>query len=96
MVGDFILVALLIGGGLLALFLQSAKKDRVAAAQKLAQSQKEQEATRDESRKYQPGVRLLCLGCETRFLGPLTDAGCPRCHLLSLVVTEQKSAEPSA
>jgi len=88
MVGDFVLAALLIGGGLLALFLNSAKKDRAAAALKLAQSLKEQEAAREESRKYQSGVRLICLGCEARFLGPLTDAGCPGCHLLSLVVAE--------
>lgn len=95
MVGDFVLAALVLGGGLLALFLQSAKKDREADARKLAQVQKEQAAAQEEGRKYQPGVRLLCLGCETRFLGPLTDAGCPHCHLLSLVVTEQKSSEPS-
>ena len=95
MVGDFVLAILLIGSGLLALFLQSAKKDCAADAQKSAQFQKEQAAALEESRKHQPGTRLLCLGCETRFLGPLTDAGCPRCHLLSLIVTEQQSSEPS-
>ena len=92
MVGDFVLAVFIIGGGLLALFLQSAKKDREADARKLAQTQKQQAAASEESRKYQPGVRLICLGCETRFPGPLTDAGCPCCPLLSLVVTEQKSS----
>ncbi len=96
MVGDFVLAFLLAGGGLLALFLQSAKKDREAAARKAAQARQEQAAAQEESRKHQPGARLICLGCETRFPGPLTDAGCPHCHLLSLVVVaEERSGEPN-
>ena len=88
MVGDFVLVVLVIGGGLLALFLQSAKKDREAAVLKEKRVKQEQAAAFEERCKYQPGMRLICLGCEARFLGPLTDAGCPGCHLLSLVVAE--------
>ncbi len=96
MVGDFVLAFLLAGGGLLALFLQSAKKDRAEAAQKQARIQQEQAAAFEESRKYQPGARLICLGCETRFSSPLTDAGCPHCRLLSLVVVaEEHSGEPN-
>ena len=96
MVGDFVLAVLVIGGGLLALFLHSAKKDREAAARKEECARQEEAAALEESRKYRPGARLVCLGCETRFLGPLTDAGCPNCHLSSLIVVEQKSTEPSA
>lgn len=96
MVGDFVLVFLLAGGGLLALFLQSAKKDRAEAARKAARTAEEQAAALEENRKYQPGVRLICLGCETRFTGPLSHAGCPHCHLLSLVtVAEERSGEPN-
>lgn len=97
MVGDFVLAFLLAGGGLLALFLQSGKKDRAAAEKKAAQAQKEKAAAQEESRKYQVGARLICLGCETRFPGPLSDAGCPQCHLLSLVVVaEERSSEPNS
>ena len=96
MVGDFVLAVLVIGGGLLALFLQSAKKDREAAVLKEKRVKQEQAAAFEERRKYQPGMRLICLGCEARFLGPLTDAGCPRCHLSSFIVVEQKTTEPSA
>lgn len=95
MVGDFVLAFLLVGGGLLALFLQSTRKDRKEAEKKAGLARQEQAAAREEKRKYQPGARLICLGCETRFPGPLTDAGCPQCHLLSLVVVaEERSGEP--
>ncbi len=97
MVGDFVLAFLLAGGGLLALFLKSAKKDREAAERKAAQAKQEQAAAQEEARKYQPGARLICLGCETRFPSPLSDAGCPNCHLLSLVVlAEERSGEPNS
>ena len=90
MIGDFVLVFLLAGGGLLALFLKSARKDRDDNMRKSAQAVSEASVALEEARKYQPGARLLCLGCETRFSGPLTEAGCPHCHLVSLVVTESK------
>lgn len=97
MVGDFVLAFLLVGGGLLALFITSARKDRAAAEAKAVHAKQEAAASREESRKYQPGVRLICLGCETRFPGPLSDAGCPHCHLLSLVVVaEERSAKPNS
>ncbi len=97
MAGDFILAFLLAGGGLLALFLHSARKDRTAAEKKAIQTAREQAAAREENRKYQPGARLICLGCETRFPGPLSDAGCPRCHLLSLVVVaEERPNKPKS
>ena len=96
MVGDFILAFLLAGGGLLALFITSARKDREAAEKKAAQAKQEKAAALEEARKYQPGARLICLGCETRFPGPLSDSGCPHCHLLSLVVVaEERSSEPN-
>ena len=40
------------------------------------------------ARLYQKGVRLRCLGCGQKFGGPLTNAGCPKCHLAAFVVTE--------
>ena len=88
MAGDFVLAFLLAGGGLLAFFISSVRKDRAEAGRKAAEAQQAQDAAAEEARKYQAGVRLICLGCETRFRGPLTDAGCPQCHLLSLVVAE--------
>ena len=93
MVGDFVLVFLLVGGGLLMLYLQSVRRDHQDAERKHAETEsaarREQAAAEEEARKYQPGVRLRCLGCETRFPGPLSDLGCPQCHLLSLIVVEE-------
>ncbi len=88
MVGDVVLAALLVGGGLLMLFLRSAKRDRQDAEEKAEAARRGEAAAREEARKYRPGARLLCVGCDLRFRGPLTDAGCPQCRLLSLVVAD--------
>ena len=88
MIGDFVLVLVVVGGGLLALFLQSSRKDRADAQRKEARAREEAAAAREEARKYEAGTGLVCLGCGKRFEGPLTEIGCPDCHLSSLVLTE--------
>lgn len=88
MVGDFVLALLLLGGGLWVLLLQSARKDRADADRRDAADGRKAAAAREEARKYQPGTALVCLGCDARFLGPLSDAGCPRCQRSALVMTQ--------
>ena len=88
MVGDFVLAFALLGGGLLALLLRSAKKDREDAKVKAAQACEQQAAAQEEARKFRAGASLVCLSCGTHFPSPLTDAGCPECHLSVLVMTD--------
>ena len=64
-------------------------REREAAARKLAKIS-EQLLAEKEARLYQADVPLICLGCETRFVGPLSSDGCPNCHLSSLVVTQEE------
>ena len=96
MVGDFVLAFLLLGGTLLLLFIKSAQKDRQHAKLKEAQDREEAAAAREEARKYEAGSQLICLGCDAHFAGPLTDTGCPQCHLSSLVVTEAQNGKHAA
>ncbi len=96
MIGDFVLVFVVVGGGLLALFLQSTRKDRADAKRKEARAREEAAAAREEARKYEAGVRLVCLGCGKHFEGPLTEMGCPDCRLSSLVLTEAQFAQQQA
>ncbi len=88
MIGDFVLVLVVVGGVLLALFLQSARKDRADAQKSDLRARDEAAAAREEARKYEAGTRLVCLGCGKHFKGPLTERGCPDCRLSSLVLTE--------
>ena len=90
MIGDFVLAFLLVGGGLGFLFRKSLQKDRAEERKQQAAARQKAAAEQEEARKYQPGVPLVCLGCDTHFSGPLTDSGCPQCHLSSLVVTQDK------
>lgn len=88
MIGDFVLVLLVVGGGLALLFVRSTRKDHQDRAIQAEHARREWAAAAEEARKYQAGARLVCLSCDTHFTGPLTDTGCPMCHLASLVVTE--------
>lgn len=56
-----------------------------------AQQRREQQAREREEREarlYRPGEPLRCLGCDSTFVGPMPDTGCPHCHLATLVVAE--------
>ncbi len=96
MVGDFVLAFVLLGGGLLALYLKSAKKDREDAKVKEAQAREKDAAAAEEARKFRAGANLVCLSCGTHFPSPLTDAGCPRCHLSVLVMTDAQFRQMEA
>ena len=93
MTGDFVFAFLLLGGGLGFFFLKSASRDREAAKQKEASTRRKQAAAQEEARKYQEGTPLVCLSCNTQFCGPLTEAGCPKCRLSSLVMTKTQRRE---
>ena len=69
----------------------SARRDREEAQQREREEQERQERTAREARLRRRGVPLECLGCGHRFRGPLTDDGCPQCHLAALVVTEAEA-----
>ncbi len=68
----------------------SAARDTTAAQAQAQEDAKARELLERDARLHRPGVPLRCLGCNTAFLGPLLDNGCPQCHLSALVVTEQE------
>lgn len=96
MVADFVLAFVLLGGAVLILFLQSARKDRKDGKKRDAQAAEKRMAASEEARKHRPGTRLVCLGCGTQFPSPLTDAGCPQCHLSVLVMTKAQFDQMNA
>lgn len=55
----------------------------------LAAAEKERRRRHDEKIDI-PGEPLRCLNCDTCFEGPVTDDGCPSCHLATLIVTEEE------
>lgn len=69
----------------------SARRDRQEAQAREREAQEKRERAAREARLYRRGERLQCLGCGHTFLGPLTDEGCPQCHLAALVVTEAEA-----
>lgn len=68
----------------------SVGRDMEAQKRQAVQVKQVQERMAREAKLYQPGVALRCLGCDARFVGPLSETGCPQCHLASLVVTEDE------
>jgi hypothetical protein len=77
--------------GLVAVLIWAAALVRTAdserrAARALADEERKRLATDVELHK--PDAPLRCLNCGAAFIGPLTEDGCPKCHLGSLVVTE--------
>lgn len=78
---------------LVALWLWSLRdsvvKDRAASEQRRREEEAARERAAREARLYRTGEALRCLGCGATFAGPLSDTGCPQCHLASFVVTER-------
>jgi hypothetical protein len=74
--------------------VRSAMADRRVAL--IAEAEARKLAEREASLQ-RPGEPLRCLNCDASFVGPLTDDGCPNCHLTTLVVPaaeyEQRSRE---
>jgi Zn finger protein HypA/HybF involved in hydrogenase expression len=69
--------------------ISKSRDQRELDAQLRAQKEEKLKAER-EARRYEPGVKLVCLSCETRFDGPLTSDGCPNCHLSTLVISQDE------
>lgn len=78
---------------LLALWLWSLRasivRDQAEARRRQEEEQAAQEQAGREAKLHRKGEKLHCLGCGTTFPGPLSDTGCPQCHLSSLVVTKR-------
>ncbi len=68
---------------------RSVGQDQAEAEAQQRREQQAREREERDARLFRPGEPLRCLGCDTTFLGPLPDTGCPRCHLATLVVPEQ-------
>ena len=96
MIGDFVLVFIVVVAVKIKNFIQSARKDRADAQTKEFHARLKAAAAREEARKYEPGVRLVCLGCGKHFEGPLTETGCPECCLSSLVLTQAQFEQQQA
>ena len=78
----------LVMGGLSALAIIVLILWALSLKSSVARDREAAERRQREALLYQAGVNLHCLGCGKTFMGPLTDAGCPHCHLAALVVTE--------
>lgn len=68
----------------------SAAGDAAAAREREREADEVKRQAEREKHLARTGERLRCLGCDADFRGPLTDTGCPQCHLSSLVVTEDE------
>lgn len=70
-------------------------QDRALAAQEQQAQQEAQQRMEREARLLRPGEPLKCLSCGAAFVGPLSDTGCPQCHLASFVVSAAGEQEIS-
>lgn len=66
----------------------SAAGDAAASRERAREAEEVKQQEARERHLARTGEQLRCLGCDAEFRGPLTAAGCPQCHLSSLVVTE--------
>lgn len=68
----------------------SITRDKTEA--EIARRESREKAVR-EARLARKGEPLRCVSCEKTFRGPLTDRGCPHCHLASFVLPEAEYQE---
>ena len=92
--GLFALALALVLLWLLSLY-HSLTQDRLKTAEELRQQQEAEKRTEREARLLRPAEPLQCLSCGTVFAGPLSDTGCPQCHLASFVVPAADTQETS-
>jgi Zn finger protein HypA/HybF involved in hydrogenase expression len=64
------------------------QKDKAEVKRRQEAEDKAQADLKKEVKLHSSGEELHCLGCDTKFTGPLLDTGCPKCHTASLVITE--------
>lgn len=83
-------MAVIAGIGWLWSLRRSVIQDASAARAAATQDAQARERAAREANLYRTKEKLRCLGCDTDFAGPLTEAGCPNCHLSSLVVTDEE------
>jgi ribosomal protein L40E len=69
---------------------KSASADREELARQEAEEAEKKRQAEAEAQLLRKGVALRCMGCGAQFRGPLSDEGCPKCHIRSLVVTESE------
>ncbi len=68
----------------------SVTRDKTEA--EIARREANEKAVR-EARLARKGEPLRCVSCDKKFRGPLTDLGCPHCHLASFVLPEAEYQE---
>ena len=94
-IGDLVLLLVLVSV-IGALFLkQSKSKDNVEAKAEREKRRQAMLKAQREAKRYAEGTPLVCLNCDTKFKGPLTNTGCPKCHMTTLVMTEEELAHDS-
>jgi hypothetical protein len=72
---------------------ESVQRDKSEAKQASVEAKLATERLAKDNLRYTPGVALICLDCNHRFSGPLTDSGCPNCHREALVVLATETPE---
>ncbi len=84
---DLFAVILLVSFLLVYLLKISRNRDRQEILDRQRRTADEQQLHENIAKLYQAGIPLICLGCNTRFEGPMPSDGCPQCHMSTLVVT---------
>jgi|GEM_PF-2348688 Zn finger protein HypA/HybF involved in hydrogenase expression len=89
-IGDLFIVILAIAVlGAIIYKISTANDSKAVKFQQQLQAE-EQRMLEREAKIYEKDIPLICIGCETKFKGPMPETGCPHCHSLTLVITEEE------
>ena len=88
--GDLMLLIIVVAGvgGLVYRFSRKNDVKDFKLAQAAEETQRQKAAI--DAKRFESGIPLVCLNCDTHFTGPLREFGCPMCHKSSLVVTDEE------
>jgi hypothetical protein len=88
------IVAVIVVGGLVTANRKSKKKmDVDLDVEKVSDAMSAWRRRQGDEHLRQSGVSLRCLNCNHIFIGPMPAAGCPNCHVASLVVESDGSPD---
>jgi hypothetical protein len=89
-VGDLLLAIVLVTAFGLLIYKFSSNHDRTENEARRTRELEDRRKAELAAKRYLEGIPLICLNCESHFVGPLGEDGCPNCHSSTLVVTEEE------